>query len=129
MKKDGLGLNLKLSLPRQEGLSKFLYLSTHLSPCPLSAAVFLSYVCECEANRTHCYFRVVRTQSGTFMDGDLLVNRDGVRIVSHSDEEAVRYIYFESFTLTSSTVFFASFCQPRENCVFLFLLLCVPFVA
>ncbi|KAF3439639.1 hypothetical protein FNV43_RR17917 [Rhamnella rubrinervis] len=27
------------------------------------------------------------TQSGTFMDGDLLVNRDGVRIVSHSEVE------------------------------------------
>lgn len=31
-----------------------------------------------------------RTQSGTFMDGDLLVNRDGVRIVSHSDVAPVR---------------------------------------
>ncbi|XP_062148048.1 mitogen-activated protein kinase kinase SIPKK [Alnus glutinosa] len=28
------------------------------------------------------------TQSGTFMDGDLLVNRDGVRIVSQSEVEA-----------------------------------------
>ncbi|OAY53957.1 mitogen-activated protein kinase kinase 2 [Manihot esculenta] len=28
------------------------------------------------------------TQSGTFMDGDLLVNRDGVRIVSQSEPEA-----------------------------------------
>lgn len=25
------------------------------------------------------------------MDGDLLVNRDGVRIVSHSDVEVVRF--------------------------------------
>lgn len=32
-----------------------------------------------------------RTQSGTFMDGDLLVNRDGVRIVSHSEVEVVRF--------------------------------------
>lgn len=32
----------------------------------------------------------IRTQSGTFMDGDLLVNRDGVRIVSKTDEAAVR---------------------------------------
>ena len=32
-----------------------------------------------------------RTQSGTFMDGDLLVNRDGVRIVSHSDVEVLRF--------------------------------------
>ena len=30
-----------------------------------------------------------RTQSGTFMDGDLLVNRDGVRIVSKSEAEVV----------------------------------------
>ncbi|CAI0387882.1 unnamed protein product [Linum tenue] len=29
-----------------------------------------------------------RTQSGTFMDGDLLVNRDGVRIVSQSEPDA-----------------------------------------
>ncbi|XP_062091086.1 mitogen-activated protein kinase kinase SIPKK [Humulus lupulus] len=27
------------------------------------------------------------TQSGTFMDGDLLVNRDGVRVISHSEVE------------------------------------------
>ncbi|GKC23633.1 hypothetical protein Tco_1025783, partial [Tanacetum coccineum] len=27
------------------------------------------------------------TESGTFMDGDLLVNRDGVRIVSQSQSD------------------------------------------
>ncbi|OWM83083.1 mitogen-activated protein kinase kinase 2 [Punica granatum] len=52
MKKGGLGLNLKLSLPPPEEVSKFL------------------------------------TQSGTFMDGDLLVNKDGVRIVSQGSVEA-----------------------------------------
>lgn len=31
-----------------------------------------------------------RTQSGTFRDGDLLVNRDGVRLVSQNEVEAVR---------------------------------------
>jgi hypothetical protein len=30
-----------------------------------------------------------RTQSGTFRDGDLLVNKDGLRIVSHSEEGEV----------------------------------------
>lgn len=30
-----------------------------------------------------------RTQSGTFKEGNLLVNRDGIRIVSQSEEEAV----------------------------------------
>ncbi|KAK4785893.1 hypothetical protein SAY86_002582 [Trapa natans] len=52
MPKGGLGLNLKLSVPPPEEVSKFL------------------------------------SQSGTFMDGDLLVNRDGVRIVSQSSYEA-----------------------------------------
>lgn len=32
---------------------------------------------------------VCRSESGTFRDGDLLVNRDGVRIVSQSEVEAV----------------------------------------
>jgi hypothetical protein len=32
-----------------------------------------------------------RTQSGTFRDGDLLVNKDGLRIVSHSEEGEVNY--------------------------------------
>ncbi|KAJ9183786.1 hypothetical protein P3X46_007596 [Hevea brasiliensis] len=34
------------------------------------------------------YFAKFLTQSGTFMDGDLLVNRDGVRVVSQSESEA-----------------------------------------
>jgi hypothetical protein len=34
---------------------------------------------------------VGRTQSGTFRDGDLLVNKDGLRIVSHSEEGEVNY--------------------------------------
>lgn len=41
-----------------------------------------------------------RTQSGTFKDGDLRVNKDGVRIVSQSEPEAV--------TLSSSLVIFLS---------------------
>ena len=50
-----------------------------------------------------------RTQSGTFMDGDLLVNRDGVRIVSHSDVEVVRfqivfgYFHPNLFTVSEKT--------------------------
>lgn len=32
------------------------------------------------------------TESGTFKDGDLLVNRDGVRIVSQSEVEAVHFL-------------------------------------
>ena len=35
-----------------------------------------------------------RTESGTFKDGDLLVNRDGVRVVSQSEVEAVSVTYF-----------------------------------
>lgn len=35
-----------------------------------------------------------RTESGTFKDGDLLVNKDGVRIVSQSEPEAVRFPFF-----------------------------------
>lgn len=34
-----------------------------------------------------------RTQSGTFRDGDLLVNRDGVRIVSQIDTQPVRLTF------------------------------------
>jgi len=30
-----------------------------------------------------------RTQSGTFKDGDLLVNKDGIRIVPEDEAEAV----------------------------------------
>ncbi|KAF1867001.1 hypothetical protein Lal_00049428 [Lupinus albus] len=54
MKKEGLGLGLKLSVPvsDQASFAKFL------------------------------------TESGTFKDGDLLVNRDGLRIVSQSEVEA-----------------------------------------
>ncbi|OIW18734.1 hypothetical protein TanjilG_13486 [Lupinus angustifolius] len=54
MKKEGLGLGLKLSVPvsDQASFAKFL------------------------------------TESGTFKDGDLLVNRDGLRIVSQSEIEA-----------------------------------------
>lgn len=37
-----------------------------------------------------------RTQSGTFMDGDLLVNRDGVRVVSQSEVEVVRFSFLIS---------------------------------
>lgn len=40
------------------------------------------------------FFFLYRTQSGTFKDGDLLVNRDGVRIVSKSEVEAVRNLSF-----------------------------------
>lgn len=40
------------------------------------------------------FFFLYRTQSGTFKDGDLLVNRDGVRIVSQSEVEAVRNLSF-----------------------------------
>ncbi|GAB4853761.1 serine/threonine protein kinase [Ancistrocladus abbreviatus] len=53
MKNKGLNPNLKLSLPDEDSIAKFL------------------------------------TQSGTFKDGDLLVNRDGVRIVCQSDVEAL----------------------------------------
>lgn len=38
-----------------------------------------------------------RTKSGTFMDGDLLVNKDGVRIVSQTETEAVRYFYCDNY--------------------------------
>lgn len=41
-----------------------------------------------------------RTGSGTFKDGDLLVNRDGVRIVSNSEVEVVRRLIFSSISLT-----------------------------
>jgi hypothetical protein len=35
-------------------------------------------------------FSGCRTQSGTFKDGDLLVNKDGLRIVSQSEEGEVK---------------------------------------
>lgn len=35
------------------------------------------------------FLNVCRTGSGTFKDGDLLVNRDGVRIVPQTEVEAV----------------------------------------
>ena len=38
-------------------------------------------------------WKIGRTQSGTFMVDDLLVNRDGVRIVTQSEVEAVIFIY------------------------------------
>lgn len=31
------------------------------------------------------------------MDGDLLVNKDGVRIVSQTETEAVRYFYCDNY--------------------------------
>jgi len=53
---------------------------------------------------------ICRTQSGTFKEGNLLVNKDGVRIVSQSEVETVKYfslslyfylafVYFVSFEL------------------------------
>ncbi|RWW42580.1 hypothetical protein BHE74_00051860 [Ensete ventricosum] len=54
MRRGGLNLDLRLSLPSHEAsISQFL------------------------------------TQSGTFKDGDLLVNKDGLRILSHSEEGGV----------------------------------------
>jgi hypothetical protein len=40
-----------------------------------------------------------RTQSGTFKEGNLLVNKDGVRIVSQSEDEAVTYFYLNFYFL------------------------------
>lgn len=48
-----------------------------------------------------------RTGSGTFKDGDLLVNRDGVRIVSNSEVEVVRRLNsFSLIALMSSCDFY-----------------------
>lgn len=35
------------------------------------------------------YLGLCRTESGTFKDGDLLVNKDGVRVVSENEVETV----------------------------------------
>lgn len=42
-----------------------------------------------------------RTESGTFKDGNLLVNKDGVQIVSQSDVEAVTFISLNFFIFCS----------------------------
>lgn len=74
----------------------------------LSLSAYICYVCVC-GHIWICLFFIniqlqillfflltflrgtlCRTESGTFMDGDLLVNRDGVRIVSQSEIETVR---------------------------------------
>lgn len=52
---------------------------------------------------------VCRTGSGTFKDGDLLVNRDGVRIVSHSEVEAVSGFLFFDFSDVLFSGFFIAF--------------------
>lgn len=46
-----------------------------------------------------------RTQSGTFKDGDLRVNKDGVRIISQSEPEVVSL---------SSSSFGADFTEFRQ---------------
>lgn len=81
--------NLKLILPppHEASFAKFMYfeISSLSSSLPLSVRcqhIGLNYV---YGVRHHC-----RTKSGAFTDGDLLVNRDGVRIVSHNEDETVR---------------------------------------
>nr|VDC74281.1 unnamed protein product [Brassica rapa] len=65
MKKGGFSNNLKLSIPPagEQSITKFFELR-------------VGVIC-------------FRTQSGTFKDGDLRVNKDGVRIVSQSEPEAL----------------------------------------
>lgn len=87
MKRGGLNPNLKLKLslppPDEVSIAKFLYV------CYLISPVFLDFIAFVLADFLCLIPR--RTQSGTFMDGDLLVNRDGVRIVSQDSTEAVRF--------------------------------------
>lgn len=94
MKKGGFSNNLKLSIPPagEQSITKFLYLS-------LSLSLFLSRsIDRCLRVWIWSDPRVCviccRTQSGTFKDGDLRVNKDGVRIVSQSEPEAVSLFSF-----------------------------------
>ena len=89
MKKGNLGLGLKLSVPQtdQVAFAKFLWVFFSIS---------VSVICKCDCfNLDFEKFEILtcgyccRTESGTFKDGDLLVNRDGVRIVSEAEVEAV----------------------------------------
>ncbi|GAA0166863.1 non-receptor serine/threonine protein kinase [Lithospermum erythrorhizon] len=74
MKKGDIGSNLKLSLPPSDEvvISKFFWHEQ------LSIVGFDENVC--------------RSESGTFKHGDLLVNRDGVRIVSQNEVEPASLI-------------------------------------
>jgi hypothetical protein len=48
------------------------------------------------------FWGVSRTQSGTFKDGDLLVNKDGLRIVSQSEEGEVKANHLFGYSVWQS---------------------------
>jgi len=79
--------NLRLSVPADEdSLAKFLYDSLQ-KLCYLGChGSFFGFFAEFSFGYFCWKFR---TQSGTFTDGDLLVNKDGVRIVPQNDVQAV----------------------------------------
>lgn len=77
---------LTLSVPSSDvSFSKFLsVLSPSISnDCVLSLSLYFFL------NSLSVVKTVFRTHSGTFKDGDLLVNKDGLRIVSQNKEEEV----------------------------------------
>lgn len=92
MRKDGIIPKLELELPAQEAsIKKFLYpfssITVFCSLFPQGSDYFVTF----EHGR--------RTESGTFRHEDLLVNKDGLRIVSHGKEGEVAVVFLCCFFL------------------------------